>query len=48
MELDKVGSAGQKNAYLVLKLVFDAARHRGAITLDPFLDIALPNMRRTR
>ncbi|MFF4352991.1 hypothetical protein [Streptomyces sp. NPDC001530] len=43
MELDKVGSASQKNAYLVLKLVIDAARHRGAITLDPFLDIAPPD-----
>lgn len=43
MELNKVGLASQKNAYLVLKLVVDAARHRGAITLDPFLDIAPPH-----
>ncbi|MFD9483390.1 tyrosine-type recombinase/integrase [Streptomyces sp. NPDC059991] len=43
MELDKVGLASQKNAYLVLKLVIDAARHRGAISVDPFLDIAPPD-----
>ncbi|MEU6357347.1 tyrosine-type recombinase/integrase [Streptomyces sp. NPDC047072] len=43
MELNKVGLASQKNAFLVLKLVIDAARHRGAIALDPFLDIARPN-----
>ncbi|WP_180357105.1 tyrosine-type recombinase/integrase [Streptomyces sp. TLI_146] len=43
MELDKVGLASQKNAYLVLKLVIDAARHRGAISLDPFLDVAPPD-----
>ncbi|MFJ3498872.1 hypothetical protein ACIPPJ_35610 [Streptomyces sp. NPDC086091] len=43
MELNKVGLASQKNAFLVLKLVIDAARHRGAIASDPFLDIARPN-----
>ncbi|RST20457.1 hypothetical protein EF908_27540 [Streptomyces sp. WAC04770] len=43
MESDKVGLASQKNAYLVLKLVIDSARHRGAIKLDPFLDIAPPD-----
>ncbi|MFC7217607.1 tyrosine-type recombinase/integrase [Streptomyces polyrhachis] len=43
MELDKVGSASQRSAYLVLKLVIDAARHRGAIAMDPFLDVAPPD-----
>lgn len=42
LESDRVGLASQKNAYLVLKLVMDAARHRGALTRDPLLDIAAP------
>ncbi|WP_338693732.1 tyrosine-type recombinase/integrase [Streptomyces sp. Q6] len=46
MVLDDVGSAAQTNAYKVLRLVINSARHRGGLSLDPFLDTTPPDYQR--